>query len=227
MPATRSKSKPTHAELLAKRRKTNVKVTLTIPPEFHVRRTPAWGGLSRCPDALARGIWISMADADQALQLSVPALPKTLNSMKIGRRKHKLHPDVEVFRAMVRMRMEDYPGQKDQWSAILSSKHALVVVLESPKWITSELKVAKRDADNRLKVVLDALQLAAGAGQADDSNAWSVHVFKLQSWEDRTTVGAIKLDAAVPWVRTDGSVSKVGQASLFPSDRPHPAPKGR
>lgn len=224
MPSPRSKSKAT-PEQLAARRKRQVQPTLQIPADFHARKHPKWGSLFDCPESLARGIWKAMLDAPAAMELSVPALPKTLNSMKIGRRKHKLHPDVEVFRAMVRMRMECYPGQKDQWSQVLSSKHVLIVVLESPKWITADLNVAKRDADNRLKVVLDALQLAAGAGEADDSNAWSVHVFKLQSWEDRTTVGAIQLPPEFPWVRADGSVSKVGQASLFPTDRPSSSPK--
>lgn len=223
MPSKQTKPKATE-EQLAHRRKKSVQTTLRIPLRLEEKLFPSWGSMGKCPDDLARGIWKAFPDAAKPF-ISIPALPKTLNSMKIGRRKHKLHPDVEVFRDMMRRAM--LIARTDfHWRPVLSGRHILLVVLESQKWVTAKGMVAVRDADNRLKVVLDALHLAVGSGEADDSNAWSVHVFKLQSWEERTTVGAIPLPASIPWVMTNGEISRIGQEALFPADRPRPPSEG-
>lgn len=62
---------------------------------------------------------------------------------------------------------------------------AALLLFESPLWVTKELQVRQMDADNRIKVVLDALETAL---DFPDELFWQVHVFKVASKRTRTTV---------------------------------------
>lgn len=189
----------------ATRRKKNALQRLFIPENLSDLRRPSWGldGLQSCPDPLARGILKALGRPK--VFVSVPALPKSVNASKIGFRKNVLHPDVKVFQDMVR-RVIVMDGSRPDLQEALSSRYVMLIVYESPKWVTQELRIAKRDVDNRVKILSDALILGAKGG--DDSNAWSILIFKLHSFEERTTAFLYPLPGAIPVVRGehDGQV---------------------
>ena len=55
---------------------------------------------------------------------------------------------------------------------------ALVLVFESPKWVTKKGTVYQQDVDNLIKGACDALTFA---WNLPDELYWNVHAFKLQS----------------------------------------------
>lgn len=73
---------------------------------------------------------------------------------------------------------------------LINATFGMMIILESQTWVlTSEKnrgKNARKDVDNRIKPVLDALVEAVGSDA--DHNCWDVHAFKLTGTEERTTI---------------------------------------
>lgn len=62
---------------------------------------------------------------------------------------------------------------------------AVVIAIESPRWVTAEHKVRKQDVDNPIKAVLDALTHSISLA---DENVWSVFDTKIFSRREATHV---------------------------------------
>ena len=62
---------------------------------------------------------------------------------------------------------------------------AAVILLESQFWLTQKREIREKDADNLVKPILDAVQ---NATEVPDELHWQLHVFKLPSKWNRTTV---------------------------------------
>lgn len=73
---------------------------------------------------------------------------------------------------------------------------AAIIMLESPHWITQKREVAQMDADNRVKVILDAVEFAT---HAPDELYWDLHVFKVVSKRVRTSVWLFDLGDVVEY----------------------------
>ena len=71
---------------------------------------------------------------------------------------------------------------------------AVIICLESKLWVTQTHQVRQMDADNRVKVVVDALEKAI---ETPDELCWHFHVFKVPSKMTRTTVWVYDLGEIV------------------------------
>lgn len=126
--------------------------------------------------------------ASLALQkkiFSVDMLPSTVNDMYVKHRRRRgaaydLHPDIKMFRDLTKAAL-GYRWQ--EW--IPTGVSAAVIVYESPIWLEKSNKAARKDADNRVKVTLDAIEKASGV---PDEMVWQFHVFKVASKRTRTVV---------------------------------------
>lgn len=118
------------------------------------------------------------------LHFKVDELPKSLNHQwRINRGRKlsfRLDPQVLQFRS----RVSEALGQA-RWQFKSTGAFAAVILLESKLWVTTKCKVRQMDADNRVKGVLDAVEHAM---ELPDELAWSIHVFKIASKRERTTV---------------------------------------
>lgn len=127
----------------------------------------------------------------QWFHFRVNMLPKSLNKMYLKGRSFKnkqgqqkttfrLHPDIETFRVEVCQAM----GIK-RWQWKPTGVTAAVILLESQFWLTQKREIREKDADNLVKPILDAVQ---NATEVPDELHWQLHVFKLPSKWNRTTV---------------------------------------
>lgn len=120
-------------------------------------------------------------------------LPMSVNHMydRIGYKKSaangggngvitKRKKEVDDFRLNLMQAMGD---QRFSWKP--TGVTSAVIMLESPYWLTMKRQVAQQDADNRVKVILDAVEFASGA---PDELYWNLHIFKAASKRIRTTV---------------------------------------
>jgi Holliday junction resolvase RusA-like endonuclease len=125
---------------------------------------------------------------------TVDGTPRSLNHMygrnaKTGAVWRK--PDVDDFT----YRVIEALGEK-RWTFKPTGPCAAIIFLESPYWITMERQVRESDADNRIKVVMDAFEKATGL--PDELN-WQFHVFKVASKRARTTVYIFDLGDVVEY----------------------------
>ncbi len=126
------------------------------------------------------------------LNFQVRDLPMSLNHMygRSGKRTF-LRPEAEEYRLLVLEAL----GTK-RWAWKPSGVTAAVLLLESPKWITKRLEVREMDADNRVKPIFDAIEVAT---EVPDELHWQFHVFKIASKWTRTSVYLFDLGDVVEW----------------------------
>jgi Holliday junction resolvase RusA-like endonuclease len=92
---------------------------------------------------------------------------------------------VDDFRLLV---LEALGEDRFKWKP--NGPLAVVICLESKLWVTQTRQVRQMDADNKVKVVLDSIENATGI---PDELYWHLHVFKLSSKRNRTTVHVFDL----------------------------------
>lgn len=92
----------------------------------------------------------------------------------------KRKPEVDQFRLEL---MNAMGNKRFEWKP--KGTYSAVILFESSHWLTQERKVNQMDADNRVKVLLDAIEIATGV---PDELCWQVHLFKIASKRIRTTV---------------------------------------
>ncbi len=124
---------------------------------------------------------------------SVPGLPLSLNHQYFHTnqfRKTKkgktmmvqgkaLKPEVHEFRQLVAQAMQT----NKQWRS--TGVTAMVVLFESPAWLTQDFTARKMDQDNKLKPLADAIEQATGVA---DQLHWEIHTFKVASLKKERTV---------------------------------------
>jgi len=109
---------------------------------------------------------------------SVNHIYRQLRNKKTNKPVFKLEDSVLAYREMVRIACM---GKTFHPRGVT----AAIVVIESPRWITKEYKVGRKDVDNTLKSVLDGLNYALGS---DDALLWEIHPFKLVSTRGATHI---------------------------------------
>lgn len=124
------------------------------------------------------------------INFTMDGLPMSVNHMydRIGHKKAngqngvitKLKPEVTQFRLEL---MEAMAEKRFSWRP--TGIYVAIVLFESAHWLTQERKVSQMDADNRVKVLLDAIEIAT---DVPDELCWQVHLFKVASKRTRTTV---------------------------------------
>jgi Holliday junction resolvase RusA-like endonuclease len=116
-----------------------------------------------------------------SLSFAVNCLPPTVNGMYTHTRFNtRLTKETKDFRTLVRFAIgANRFGFKNGGTV------AVMMFLESPKWLTLKHTVREMDADNRVKPTLDAIKEAVGV--PDETN-WELHVWKVASKQTRTTV---------------------------------------
>lgn len=173
-------------------RKSESRRTIEIPENFSDLLVPAWT-MSQCPDPILGAVLRYYSARYFMSRVSIPALSKTANkAWRMGKGKMFLHPDIAVIKKMVRKSIDE---KNPEWGIclanVLARRFAVVAVFESTKWTCSDGSIwQNRDVDNRVKTMMDALVAACVKvnPQCNDSNAWQIHAFKLQSFEERSTL---------------------------------------
>lgn len=157
---------------------------LSIPTDFYDRLVPAWKDRNGLPTPYRELAFFIPGVGIPVTRVSVPALPLSANAMW---RKMPfgmvLHPDAKTYRKMIEMAIGT---AKDQVLPLVSDSFGVIIFLESAGWLTAKGKTGRKDVDNRIKPVLDAMVEAVG--EDCDHNCWDVHAFKLTGKEDRTTI---------------------------------------
>lgn len=168
-----------------KKKKKSARLTpkLKIPEDLLQRLEPSWGYSMTCP--IKEVAEFCAPHHKDMIRISIPAMPMSLNAIwrRMGRAT-VLHPDAKTFREMMATGMGEH--RRDRLAEVMSKPFRAVVVLEHTRWFTLKGNPSIADIDNRMKTVFDALCKACG--QDLDHNLWDLHAYKLQSWEDRTTV---------------------------------------
>lgn len=128
----------------------------------------------------------------QWVRFSIDDMPKSVNHMFFHRNNMRiLQPHVKEFRSLVADTMNH---QKINWAPV--GVTAVVIIFQSPMWITLERRVREMDVDNRVKPLLDAIQHATG--QVDERH-WHFHAFKAPSKRTRSTVYLFDLGDVVDY----------------------------
>lgn len=119
----------------------------------------------------------------------------TVNSQYIHTRFNtRLKEEVKKFRLIVKAAMNSC-GQ--DWSP--KGTAAIVLIVESPHWITQKHTISEMDVDNRLKPLLDAVKLGKNA-TVDDCIYWDVLLFKQVAKKKRTIVYLFDLGDVVEYL---------------------------
>lgn len=93
---------------------------------------------------------------------------------------HRLRQEVIDWRIVVMEAMGEL-----RWKWKPTGVTAAMLLFESPYWITGRRTIREMDADNKTKPALDAVQHAT---EVPDELHWQIHVFKLLSKRQRTTI---------------------------------------
>lgn len=135
------------------------------------------------------------------VNFTMQGLPMSVNHMydRIGYKKSsgqngvitKRKPEVDKFRLELMQAMAE---KRFDWKP--TGCYAAVILFESAHWLTLERKVHQMDADNRVKVLLDAIEIAT---DVPDELCWQVHLFKVASKRTRTTVYLFDLGDVVEY----------------------------
>lgn len=96
------------------------------------------------------------------------------------KRSNKLKPEVLDWRTIVAETMGD-----KRWLWKPTGVTAALLLFESNYWLTGRRQVREADIDNRVKPALDAVQHAT---EIPDELHWQIHVFKVLSKRERTTI---------------------------------------
>lgn len=124
------------------------------------------------------------------LSFSITKLPPTVNHMyKRSRGKTYLSEEAVVFRNQVCFALNKQSGHFKT-----NSIFSIILLFESPKWVTKKSTVREMDADNRIKSMLDAIQQSIGL---QDERIWEIHCWKIASKVEKTTVYLFELGDVV------------------------------
>lgn len=115
------------------------------------------------------------------LSFAVAMLPPTVNHAYIHTRFNaRLSEEYKFFKTVVSSTVKiTNPFFK------ISGTACVIILLESPRWITKKHTIRTMDLDNRVKPMLDAIKDAIGS--PDETN-WELHVYKIASKKEQTTV---------------------------------------
>jgi Holliday junction resolvase RusA-like endonuclease len=127
------------------------------------------------------------------LYVEIPLSPPSVNSMygkRTNQQKFYLDPRVAAFREMT---------DAACWRRTFKPRSAMAAVLaiESEGWLSLEHKIRDKDADNPIKVVLDALARSLGF---NDKLIFEVYDAKIISRREATHVWLFDLGEVVPAV---------------------------
>lgn len=135
------------------------------------------------------------------VRFSMDGLPMSVNNMydRVGYKKKtggngvitKRTKEVDDFRLNL---MQAMGNERFKWKP--TGVTAAIIMLESPHWLTQKRQVAQMDADNRVKVLLDAIE---NATDSPDELYWTNHVFKVCSKRVRTTVWLFDLGDVIEY----------------------------
>lgn len=129
------------------------------------------------------------------LSFSVPDLPPSVNHMyiQVGHARRVLSPEAQTFRELVTLAIG---SQRHNWKP--KGVVMAMVFLQSPLWINKKHQIRDMDGDNRLKSLLDAVQVTTGI---PDNTNWEYHVWKVPSGQKRTTVFMFDLGDVVEFYK--------------------------
>lgn len=108
-----------------------------------------------------------------------------------GRMTFWMDPAVKAFREMT---IAATIGRKYSPRGVL----AAILIHESPAWITKESAIRRKDVDNPVKCVLDAMQGAIGLV---DEKLWEVHTAKMVSSRECVHVWLYELGDAITGIK--------------------------
>lgn len=103
----------------------------------------------------------------------------------------KLKQEVHDFRAWV---LEAIGAARFTWKP--TGPLCCYILFQSPSWITKERKVRQKDADNKVKPLLDAIEQAI---ETPDELVWETHTFKILGPKERTIVYLFDLGDVVEY----------------------------
>lgn len=129
--------------------------------------------------------------------LDLNEIPRSLNHQYGGNRRGQtyLEPEVRAFRKRLAEKAIGLISQP--W--VPTGRIAAVCVLISPRWVQKDGHIRPTDLDNRVKVLLDALQECVPGFR--DEAIWDLHLFKQHCTEgERTLLYLIDLGDIVPSV---------------------------
>ena len=123
---------------------------------------------------------------------SVPGTPLSLNHQyghKPAFRKTKKGKLMMTMTKYLKEEVGDFRGlvqasllrAKVEWKP--KGVTAVVIIFESPAWVTQEHRVRKVDVDNKVKPTFDAISKGSGV---DDSMHWESYTYKVLSMSERT-----------------------------------------
>lgn len=115
------------------------------------------------------------------LSFAVAMLPPTVNHAYIHTRFNaRLSEEYKFFKSVVNHTVKvTNPLFK------ISGTACVMILLESPRWITKKHTIRTMDLDNRVKPMLDSIKEAINS--PDETN-WELHVYKIASKREQTTV---------------------------------------
>lgn len=113
----------------------------------------------------------------------IPMLPPSVNHMfEQGRKGHRwLSKEYQDFKTLTALSMP--LPLKNYWNGVLLG--AALIVLRSPRWLTTKGEVSVIDADNRIKPLFDSIQQASGN---QDQRIFEFRVFKEPFEREETAI---------------------------------------
>ena len=142
------------------------------------------------PSALAILQALTQEKKGAHLSFAVPMLPPTVNHAYIHTRFNaRLSEEYKFFKTVVAQTVKiTNPVFK------ISATASVMILLESPRWITKKHTIRTMDLDNRVKPMLDAIKDAI---KSPDETNWELHVYKIASKREQTTVAIFDLGDVV------------------------------
>jgi Holliday junction resolvase RusA-like endonuclease len=115
------------------------------------------------------------------LSFAVSMLPPTVNHAYIYTRYNaRLSEEYKFFKVVVAQTVKlTNPLFK------ISHTACVMMLFESPRWITKKHTIREMDLDNRIKPMLDAIKESINS--PDETN-WELHAYKIASKREQTTV---------------------------------------
>ncbi len=138
------------------------------------------------PSALAIINSLNQDKQRPSLSFALSMLPPTVNHAYIHTRFNaRLSEEYKFFKSVVSATVRvTNPAFK------ISGTACVMILLESPRWITKKHTIRAMDLDNRVKPMLDAIKESINS--PDETN-WELHVYKVASKKEQTTVAIFDL----------------------------------
>lgn len=118
--------------------------------------------------------------SQQRLTFVVEGLPPSVNKIYRGMGRNRTRTD--EYRSFESEVAASLYGRLKNWNPL--GTVMVLVILESPNWVTKKNTIRDMDADNRLKALLDCIQHATSI---PDNINWEVHVWKQSSDNERSS----------------------------------------